>query len=145
MSSINKILNAALSEGLLDESADMGVVTPALKKKMVDDTKMAKIVAKNEAEKAKVDMSDPIGTNSLGDKVQTVALQAKNKATEYGKTIGDKATEYGKSAWKNVKESPWKSAGIGAASIGAGLGALALVKRMRAKAAAAKKKAKKKA
>jgi hypothetical protein len=67
-------------------------------------------------------IKDPAGTNSLMNQAHSKILQAK----------------------RFIQKNPWQS-GSAAAAVAAGLGALAIAKRMRAKKAAAKKKAAKKA
>jgi len=105
MSSINKILNAALSEGLLNEDVE-------------------EVLESKEVMTESANVSGIPGTGNSGDPINN----------QYTKTQAEEALR---------KKLMYGSLGV--AGIGAGLGALALVKRMRAKAAAAKKKAKKKA
>ena len=124
MSSINKILNDALDQTLLNESTD-----EKLEENWVSD----KIDAGKDRLKKTIDsMGQPGYAGSEGKARDNLRANHPNK--DDSSTV-DKALQFAK--------DNWKEGAAGTAAIGAGIGALLLAKKLRAaKKKAAEKKAK---
>jgi hypothetical protein len=132
--SINKILNDALDQTILNETELTEVFQGKASKASVDE----RIAAQAAAEEAK-NAPSTIGANfQRPASPENVATRERAQRTSAGtETWGDKL--------KNASENPWvQGSAAGIAGIGAGIGAVMLAKKLRAKKkAAAAKKAKK--